>query len=94
MVTPPVPLEPTRSVSVRRVAPFETMMLPEGVSDVIYNRALRIIADQVLPPVDGSLLVRFSPWISRRVSAQSKRRMRLQKHPLTAPSRTMRFYGR
>ena len=30
---------------------LETMMLPEGVSDVIYNRALRLIADQVLPPV-------------------------------------------
>ena len=30
---------------------LETMMLPEGVSDVIYNRALRLVADQVLPPV-------------------------------------------
>ena len=30
---------------------LETMMLPEGVSDVIYNRSLRIVADQVLPPV-------------------------------------------
>jgi hypothetical protein len=30
---------------------LETMMLPEGVSDVIYNRTLRLIADQVLPPV-------------------------------------------
>lgn len=33
---------------------LETMMLPEGVADVIYNRALRLIADKVLPPVpDG-----------------------------------------
>jgi hypothetical protein len=30
---------------------LDVMMLPEGVGDVIYNRALRIIADQVLPPV-------------------------------------------
>ena len=30
---------------------LETMMLPEGVSDVIYNRALRLLADQLLPPV-------------------------------------------
>lgn len=35
---------------------LETMMLPEGVSDVIYNRSLRLIADQVLPPLpdDGA----------------------------------------
>lgn len=32
---------------------LETMMLPEGVADVIYNRALSIIAEQVLPPVPG-----------------------------------------
>jgi hypothetical protein len=30
---------------------LDVMMLSEGVADVIYNRALRIIADQVLPPV-------------------------------------------
>ena len=30
---------------------LETMMLPEGVADVIYNRALRMVADRVLPPV-------------------------------------------
>ncbi len=30
---------------------LDVMMLPEGAADVIYNRALRIIADQVLPPV-------------------------------------------
>src|SRR5690606_22685140 len=33
---------------------LETMMLPEGVADVIYNRALSIIAEQVLPPVPGA----------------------------------------
>ena len=27
------------------------MMLPEGIADVIYHRALREIADQVLPPL-------------------------------------------
>ncbi|HEX6926988.1 MAG TPA: hypothetical protein VF167_16310 [Longimicrobiaceae bacterium] len=32
---------------------LETMMLPEGVADVIYNRALSIIAEQVLPPLPG-----------------------------------------
>ena len=32
---------------------LETMMLPEGFADVIYNRALRTIADTVLPPVPG-----------------------------------------
>jgi len=30
---------------------LETMMLPEGTGDVIYHRALRTIADQVLPPL-------------------------------------------
>jgi hypothetical protein len=29
----------------------DTMMIPEGVGDVIYNRALRRIADDVLPPL-------------------------------------------
>lgn len=30
---------------------LETMMLPEGTADVVYNRALSIIAEQVLPPL-------------------------------------------
>jgi len=30
---------------------LETMAIPEGVADVIYNRALRTIADDVLPPL-------------------------------------------
>jgi hypothetical protein len=30
---------------------LETMMLPEGTADVIYHRALRHIADEVLPPL-------------------------------------------
>lgn len=30
---------------------LETMMLPEGTADVIYHRALRTIADKVLPPL-------------------------------------------
>lgn len=32
---------------------LETMMLPEGLADVVYNRALSIIAEQVLPPPPG-----------------------------------------
>lgn len=32
---------------------LETMLIQEGVSDVIYNRALRRIADDALPPVEG-----------------------------------------
>lgn len=36
---------------------LETMMLPEGFADVIYNRALRTIADQILPPVPTDDLV-------------------------------------
>ncbi len=30
---------------------LDTMMLPEGVADVVYNGALRRVADRVLPPV-------------------------------------------
>ncbi len=30
---------------------LNTMLLPEGFADVVYNRALAVIADQVLPPV-------------------------------------------
>jgi hypothetical protein len=44
---------------------LETMMLPEGVSDVIYNRALRTIADQVLPPVPTDVM----PGIAEAVVA-------------------------
>ncbi len=32
---------------------LETMSIQEGVADVIYNRALRSIADESLPPVEG-----------------------------------------
>jgi hypothetical protein len=32
---------------------LDTMMLPEGPADVIYNRALRTLADRRLPPVPG-----------------------------------------
>lgn len=31
---------------------LETMMLPEGVADVVFNRALRMVADTILPPID------------------------------------------
>jgi hypothetical protein len=33
---------------------LETMMLSEGTADVIYHRALRRVADEVLPPLSGS----------------------------------------
>lgn len=33
---------------------LDTMMLPEGMADVIYNRTLRKLADRTLPPVGGS----------------------------------------
>jgi hypothetical protein len=33
---------------------LEIMMLPEGVADVVYNRALRTLAEDILPPVEGS----------------------------------------
>jgi hypothetical protein len=32
---------------------LETMVLPEGLGDVIYNRALRLIADEILSPLPG-----------------------------------------
>lgn len=32
---------------------LETMAIPEGFGDVIYNRALRTVADEVLPSVPG-----------------------------------------
>jgi hypothetical protein len=37
---------------------IDTMVLPEGFGDVIYNRALRIVADQILPPVPKAADVR------------------------------------
>lgn len=33
---------------------LETLMLPEGAADVVYHRALRKIADQVLPPLPAT----------------------------------------
>jgi hypothetical protein len=32
---------------------LDTMVLPEGLGDVVYNRSLRLIADKVLPPATG-----------------------------------------
>ena len=37
---------------------LDVMAIPEGVSDVIFNRALRIVADDVLPPMDASRVPR------------------------------------
>jgi len=33
---------------------LETLSVPEGVSDVVFNRALRRVADQELPPLDAA----------------------------------------
>jgi hypothetical protein len=33
---------------------LEIMSVPEGVSDVVFNRALRRVADSELPPVEGA----------------------------------------
>jgi hypothetical protein len=33
---------------------LEIMAVPEGVSDVVFNRALRTVADAELPPMDGA----------------------------------------
>jgi hypothetical protein len=33
---------------------LDTMSIPDGVSDVVFNRALRTVADDVLPPVEAS----------------------------------------
>lgn len=37
---------------------LEVMSIPEGVSDVIFNRALRIVADDVLVPLDSARVPR------------------------------------
>ncbi len=37
---------------------LDVMAIPEGVSDVIFNRALRVVADDVLPPLDASRVPR------------------------------------
>jgi hypothetical protein len=37
---------------------LDVMTIPEGVSDVIFNRALRIVADDVLPGLDASRVPR------------------------------------
>jgi hypothetical protein len=37
---------------------LDVMAIPEGVSDVIFNRSLRIVADDVLPPLDAARVPR------------------------------------
>jgi hypothetical protein len=37
---------------------LDVMSIPEGVSDVVFNRSLRIVADDVLPPLDSSRVPR------------------------------------
>lgn len=37
---------------------LDVMTIPEGVSDVVFNRALRLVADDVLPPLDATRVPR------------------------------------
>ena len=37
---------------------LDVMTIPEGVSDVVFNRALRAVADDVLPPLDATRVPR------------------------------------
>jgi hypothetical protein len=37
---------------------LDVMTIPEGVSDVVFNRALRLVADDVLPPLDNTRVPR------------------------------------
>ena len=37
---------------------LDVMTIPEGVSDVVFNRALRIVADDVLPPLNAARVPR------------------------------------
>lgn len=37
---------------------LDVMTIPEGVSDVVFNRALRLVADDVLPPLDPTRVPR------------------------------------
>lgn len=37
---------------------LDVMTIPEGVSDVVFNRALRLVADDVLPPIDATRVPR------------------------------------
>jgi hypothetical protein len=39
---------------------LDVMAIPEGVSDVVFNRALRAVADDVLPPLDSTRVPRRS----------------------------------
>jgi hypothetical protein len=39
---------------------LDTMTIPEGVSDVVFNRALRIVAEDVLPPLEATRVPRRS----------------------------------
>jgi hypothetical protein len=53
---------------------LDAMAIPEGVSDVVFNRALRLVADDVLPPLDATRVPRRSgdeekPAPSRREAA-------------------------
>jgi len=52
---------------------LETMAIPEGVADVIYNRALRTIADEVLPPLSKSQVEPSPEEVSSTTASDSAR---------------------
>jgi hypothetical protein len=37
---------------------LDAMAIPEGVADVVFNRSLRLVADDVLPPLDSARVTR------------------------------------
>ena len=52
---------------------LETLLIPEGVSDVVFNRALRTVADEVLPPVESGAGARGPEVVPADVPAAGKR---------------------
>ncbi len=52
---------------------LETLMIPEGVSDVVFNRALRTVADEILPPLERDAAAREAEVIAAEVAATAGR---------------------
>jgi hypothetical protein len=52
---------------------LETLLIPEGVSDVIFNRALRTVADEVLPPIDREQAERTAAALAADVVGTGER---------------------
>jgi hypothetical protein len=52
---------------------LETLLIPEGVSDVVFNRALRTVADEVLPPLGPGSGARTPTVVPADVAATAER---------------------